>query len=67
MACSYAYAIQPGGPQSAASLEASRPLDMRSVRRNLEMRLMLAMLASDVRTTPPPDSTFARYNGGGLR
>jgi hypothetical protein len=36
----YVYAIQPGGPQSAASLEASRPLDMRSARRNLEMRLI---------------------------
>ncbi len=36
----YVYAIQPGGPQSAASLKASRPLDMRAVRRSLEMRLV---------------------------
>jgi DNA-binding CsgD family transcriptional regulator/sugar-specific transcriptional regulator TrmB len=34
------YAIQPGGPQSRESLEASRPLDQRSIRRGVEMRLI---------------------------
>jgi DNA-binding NarL/FixJ family response regulator len=33
-------AVQPGGPQSAASLEASRPLDLRAVRRQLRMRVI---------------------------
>ena len=34
------YAIQPGGPQSHESLEASRPLDQRGIRRGVEMRLI---------------------------
>jgi sugar-specific transcriptional regulator TrmB/DNA-binding CsgD family transcriptional regulator len=34
------YSIQPGGPQSHESLEASRPLDQRSIRRGVEMRLI---------------------------
>jgi sugar-specific transcriptional regulator TrmB/DNA-binding CsgD family transcriptional regulator len=34
------YAIQPGGPQSRESLEASRPLDQRGIRRGVEMRLI---------------------------
>ncbi len=33
-------AVQPGGPQSAAALEASRPLDLRAVRRRLRMRVV---------------------------
>jgi sugar-specific transcriptional regulator TrmB/DNA-binding CsgD family transcriptional regulator len=36
----YVCAIHPGGPQSLESLEASRPLDMRSIRRRLRMRLI---------------------------
>lgn len=34
------YSIQPGGPQSRESLEASRPLDQRGIRRGLEMRVI---------------------------
>ena len=34
------YSIQPGGPQSRESLEASRPLDQRGIRRGVEMRLI---------------------------
>ncbi len=34
------YSIQPGGPQSRESLEASRPLDQRGIRRGLEMRII---------------------------
>jgi DNA-binding CsgD family transcriptional regulator/sugar-specific transcriptional regulator TrmB len=34
------YSIQPGGPQSQESLEASRPLDQRGIRRGLEMRVI---------------------------
>jgi DNA-binding CsgD family transcriptional regulator/sugar-specific transcriptional regulator TrmB len=34
------YAVQPGGPQSSASLDASRPLDQRAIRRRIEMRLI---------------------------
>jgi DNA-binding CsgD family transcriptional regulator/sugar-specific transcriptional regulator TrmB len=33
-------AIQPGGAQSAAALEASRPLDLRAVRRKISMRVI---------------------------
>lgn len=33
-------AIQPGGAQSAAALQASRPLDLRAVRRKLGMRVI---------------------------
>jgi sugar-specific transcriptional regulator TrmB len=36
----YICAIHPGGPQSLESLEASRPLDMRSIRRRLQLRLV---------------------------
>lgn len=32
--------IQPGGPQSAAALEASRPLDLRAIRRRIRMRVI---------------------------
>ncbi|HEV2886963.1 MAG TPA: hypothetical protein VGX49_08655 [Jatrophihabitans sp.] len=34
------YSIQPGGPQSRESLEASRPLDQRGIRRGVEMRVI---------------------------
>ena len=34
------YSIQPGGPQSRESLEASRPLDQRGIRRGIEMRVI---------------------------
>lgn len=34
------YSIQPGGPQSRESLEASRPLDQRGIRRGLEIRVI---------------------------
>lgn len=34
------YSIQPGGPQSPESLEASRPLDQRGIRRGVEMRVI---------------------------
>lgn len=34
------YAIQPGGPQSKQSLEASRPLDERGIRRGIDMRVI---------------------------
>jgi sugar-specific transcriptional regulator TrmB/DNA-binding CsgD family transcriptional regulator len=34
------YAIQPGGPQSKAALEASRPLDLRAARRKIRMRVI---------------------------
>lgn len=34
------YSVQPGGPQSKESLEASRPLDRRGIRRGLEMRVL---------------------------
>jgi sugar-specific transcriptional regulator TrmB/DNA-binding CsgD family transcriptional regulator len=34
------YSIQPGGPQSRESLEASRPLDQRGIRRGLDMRVI---------------------------
>lgn len=37
---SSAYAIQPGGPQSAASLAASRPLDHRGLRRGIDLRIV---------------------------
>jgi sugar-specific transcriptional regulator TrmB/DNA-binding CsgD family transcriptional regulator len=36
----YVCAIHPGGPQSLESLEASRPLDMRAIRRRLRMRMI---------------------------
>jgi sugar-specific transcriptional regulator TrmB len=36
----YICAIHPGGPQSLESLEASRPLDIRSIRRGLRLRLI---------------------------
>jgi sugar-specific transcriptional regulator TrmB/DNA-binding CsgD family transcriptional regulator len=36
----YVCAIHPGGPQSLEALEASRPLDMRAIRRRLRMRLI---------------------------
>jgi len=36
----YVCAIHPGGPQSLESLEASRPLDMRAIRRRVRMRLI---------------------------
>ncbi|HTZ43740.1 MAG TPA: hypothetical protein VMB79_07735 [Jatrophihabitans sp.] len=34
------FSIQPGGPQSKESLEASRPLDQRGIRRGVEMRVI---------------------------
>ncbi|MGI8665743.1 MAG: hypothetical protein ACR2N4_06915 [Jatrophihabitans sp.] len=34
------YSVQPGGPQSRESLEASRPLDQRGIRRGLEIRVI---------------------------
>lgn len=34
------FSIQPGGPQSRESLEASRPLDQRGIRRGVEMRVI---------------------------
>lgn len=34
------YAIHPGGPQSAESIEASRPLDHRALRRKLDVRVV---------------------------
>lgn len=34
------FSIQPGGPQSLESLEASRPLDQRGIRRGVEMRVI---------------------------
>jgi DNA-binding CsgD family transcriptional regulator/sugar-specific transcriptional regulator TrmB len=34
------FSIQPGGPQSLESLEASRPLDQRGIRRHIEMRVI---------------------------
>ncbi len=34
------FSVQPGGPQSAASLEASRPLDRRLLRRRVDLRLI---------------------------
>jgi len=34
------FSIQPGGPQSLESLEASRPLDQRGMRRGFEMRVI---------------------------
>lgn len=34
------FSIQPGGPQSHESLEASRPLDQRGIRRGVEMRVI---------------------------
>lgn len=34
------FSIQPGGPQSAASLDASRPLDRRLLRRRVDLRLI---------------------------
>jgi hypothetical protein len=34
------FSVQPGGPQSAASLAASRPLDLRGLRRGIDMRLI---------------------------
>jgi sugar-specific transcriptional regulator TrmB/DNA-binding CsgD family transcriptional regulator len=34
------FSIQPGGPQSEESLEASRPLDQRAMRRGFEMRVI---------------------------
>jgi len=34
------YSIQPGGPQSRESLDASRPLDQRGIRRGVEMRVI---------------------------
>jgi len=34
------YSIQPGGPQSRESLEASRPLDQRGIRRGVDMRVI---------------------------
>ncbi len=34
------FAIQPGGPQTKESLEASRPLDQRSMRRGMDLRLI---------------------------
>jgi DNA-binding CsgD family transcriptional regulator/sugar-specific transcriptional regulator TrmB len=37
---SSAYSIQPGGPQSPASLAASRPLDHRGLRRGIDMRIV---------------------------
>lgn len=33
-------AVQPGGPQSPAALDASRPLDRRGLRRGIEMRII---------------------------
>lgn len=37
---SSAYSIQPGGPQSAESLAASRPLDHRGLRRGIDLRIV---------------------------
>jgi len=34
------YSVQPGGPQSKESLDASRPLDLRGLRRNIDMRIV---------------------------
>jgi DNA-binding CsgD family transcriptional regulator/sugar-specific transcriptional regulator TrmB len=34
------YAVQPGGPKSKESLDASRPLDQRGLRRGLDMRVL---------------------------
>lgn len=34
------FSVQPGGPQSAASLDASRPLDLRGLRRGIDMRII---------------------------
>jgi DNA-binding CsgD family transcriptional regulator/sugar-specific transcriptional regulator TrmB len=42
-----AYSVQPGGPQSAASLAASRPLDHRALRRGVDMRIVYNVSALD--------------------
>ncbi len=34
------FSIQPGGPQSREALEAARPLDLRGIRRGVEMRVI---------------------------
>jgi len=34
------YSIQPGGPQTKEALDASRPLDLRSLRRKIDMRII---------------------------
>jgi sugar-specific transcriptional regulator TrmB/DNA-binding CsgD family transcriptional regulator len=47
------YAVQPGGPQSKASLDASRPLDQRGLRRGIDMRVIhdVAVLDDEVNRT----------------
>lgn len=34
------HSVQPGGPQTAESLQASRPLDLRGLRRGIDMRII---------------------------
>jgi sugar-specific transcriptional regulator TrmB/DNA-binding CsgD family transcriptional regulator len=41
------YAVQPGGPQTAAALAASKPLDMRGLRRGLDMRVIYDVAVLD--------------------
>jgi DNA-binding CsgD family transcriptional regulator len=47
------YAVQPGGPQSKASLDASRPLDQRGLRRGIDMRVIhdVAVLDDEINRT----------------
>ncbi|CRK56197.1 regulatory protein [Alloactinosynnema sp. L-07] len=44
------FAVQPGGPQSAEALAASKPLDLRGLRRGLDMRVIYdaAVLSDEV-------------------
>lgn len=47
------FAVQPGGPQSKASLDASRPLDQRGLRRGIDMRVIhdVAVLDDEINRT----------------
>jgi sugar-specific transcriptional regulator TrmB/DNA-binding CsgD family transcriptional regulator len=58
------YSVQPGGPQTADSLRASRPLDLRGLRRGIDMRIIheAAVLDDEMNRTYLLEITAAGAN-----